>query len=359
MIFPALKWVGGVDGFLEIIDQRLLPGELVKLQCRDTEQLCEAIKTLAVRGAPAIGVAGAYGLVLAVRNLDAQCSMDDAIEGLGNAADYLGSSRPTAVNLFWALDRVRAKAEDFVAAAKADEGLRELQELVLSEANAICQEDVDMCRQIGENGERFIKDGAGILTHCNAGALATAGQGTALSAIFEAHNKGRKLKVYVDETRPLLQGARLTAWELKQAGIDAVVICDNMAGWLMKQGKIGAVITGADRIAANGDAANKIGTYSLSVLAKKHGIPFYIAAPSSTFDLGIKSGEQIPIEQRAAEEVRFCGGRQIVPDGVEVYNPAFDVTPAENITAIVTEMGVIEKPTPEKIAEQFKSKRGG
>ena len=359
MISPALTWVGGIDGFLEIIDQRLLPGEFVKRQCRDTEQLYEAIKTLAVRGAPAIGVAGAYGLVLAVQKLDAQCSMDDALEGLRKAADYLGSSRPTAVNLFWALDRIKVKAEDFVAAAKAEAGLRELQELVLSEANAICQEDVDMCRQIGENGERFIKDGAGILTHCNAGALATAGQGTALSVIFEAHKKGRKLKVYVDETRPLLQGARLTAWELKQAGVDAVVICDNMAGWLMKRGRIGAVITGADRIAANGDAENKIGTYSLSVLARKHGIPFYIAAPSSTFDLGIKSGGQIPIEQRAADEVRFCGGRQIVPDGVEVYNPAFDVTPAENITAIVTERGVMEKPTPEKIAEHFKSKKGG
>ncbi|MBN1391403.1 MAG: S-methyl-5-thioribose-1-phosphate isomerase [Sedimentisphaerales bacterium] len=352
MIATAVKWVGGVDGFLELIDQRQLPAEFVKLQCRDVEQLYDAIKTLTVRGAPAIGVAGAYGLVLATQKLDAQCSMRSALECLKKAADYLGSSRPTAVNLSWALDRVNSKAEDFVArSAKAD--LRQLQELVLEEANAICQEDVDMCRRIGENGQKFIRDGDGILTHCNAGALATAGQGTALSVMFEAHKKGKKFKVYVDETRPLLQGARLTAWELKQAGIDAVVICDNMAGWLMKQGKINAVITGADRIAANGDAANKIGTYSLSVLAREHGTPFYIAAPSSTFDLNIKSGGQIPIEQRPADEVRLCGGQQIVPDGVEIYNPAFDVTQARDITAIITDRGIIEKPTPEKIAEHL------
>jgi len=353
MIAQAVKWVGGVDGFLELIDQRRLPGEFVRLQCRDTEQLYNAIKTLTVRGAPAIGVAGAYGLVLAIQRLDTRCSMPDALECLKKAADYLGSSRPTAANLFWALDRVKVKAEDF-AASCAKTNLQELQEVVLSEANAICQEDIDMCRQIGENGERFIKDSAGILTHCNAGALATAGQGTALSVMFEAHKKGKKFKVYVDETRPMLQGARLTAWELKQAEVDAVVICDNMAGWLMKQGKIGAVITGADRIAANGDTANKIGTYSLSVLAREHGIAFYIAAPSSTFDLSIKSGDQIPIEQRAADEVRFCGSKQVAPDGVGIWNPAFDVTEAQDITAIITERGVIEKPTPEKIAEHFK-----
>ncbi len=357
MVVATVKWVGGVDGFLELIDQRKLPGEFIKVQCRDVEQLYNAIKTLTVRGAPAIGVAGAYGLVLAIQKLGTQNSISDAVECLKEAADYLGSSRPTAVNLSWALDRVKNKAEKFVA-DKVEATLRELQEIVLGEANAICQEDVDMCRRIGANGEKFIKDGMGVLTHCNAGALATAGQGTALSVMFEAHKKGKKFKVYVDETRPLLQGARLTAWELKQAGIDATVICDNMAGWLMKQGKIDAVITGADRIAANGDAANKVGTYSLSVLAGEHRIPFYIAAPSSTFDLHIKSGNQIPIEQRAADEVRSCGGRQIVPDGVEVYNPAFDVTEAGDITAIITDGGVIEKPTPEKVAEHFKLQAG-
>lgn len=353
MIAAAIKWVGGIDGFLELIDQRRLPGEFVRLQCRDIEQLYEAIKTLTVRGAPAIGVAGAYGLVLAMQKLDTRCPMPDALECLKKAADYLGSSRPTAANLFWAMDRIKSKAEDFVA-GRARANLRELQEIVLGEVNAICQEDVDMCRRIGENGEKFIEDGSGILTHCNAGALATAGQGTALSIMFEAHKRGKKFKVYVDETRPLLQGARLTAWELKQVKIDVVVICDNMAGWLMKQGKIKAVITGADRIAANGDAANKIGTYSLSVLAREHGIPFYVAAPSSTFDLSMKSGDQIPIEQRAADEVSFLGDEKITPDGVEIYNPAFDVTEARDITAIITERGVIEKPTRRRIAEHFK-----
>jgi methylthioribose-1-phosphate isomerase len=210
-----------------------------------------------------------------------------------------------------------------------------------------------MCRRIGEHGEKFINEGSRILTHCNAGALATAGQGTALSVMFEAHKKGKKFMVFVDETRPLLQGARLTAWELKRAGIDVTVACDNMAGWLMKQGKIDAVITGADRIAANGDTANKIGTYSLSVLAAKHGIPFYVAVPSSTFDLSIKSGSEIPIEQRAAQEVTTIAGTQIAPDGVSVYNPAFDVTDASLIAAIVTEKGVIERPKADSILEHL------
>jgi len=352
MITSALKWVGDVDGFLELVDQRKLPGEFVKLDCRDVEQLYEAIKTLAVRGAPAIGVAGAYGLVLAMQNLAGGDALQEAISVLTKSCEYLASSRPTAVNLFWAIDRVRRRAEDFVA-GRPEAKLQELRRVVFNEANAIYQEDVGMCLRIGANGEKFIKEGEGILTHCNAGALATAGQGTALSVMFEAHKKGRKFKVYADETRPLLQGARLTAWELKQAGIDVAVICDNMAGWLMKKGKISAVITGADRIAANGDAANKIGTYGLSVLAKDNGIPFYIAAPSSTFDLSIKNGGQIPIEERSAEEVTFFCDRKIVPEGIEIYNPAFDVTEAENITAIITERGVIERPNVRKIAEHL------
>jgi methylthioribose-1-phosphate isomerase len=324
MIAQTLKWIGDVDGFLELIDQRRLPGELVKLQCRDTEQLYEAIKTLAVRGAPAIGVAAAYGLVLGMQKLTEMDDLERRLEVLSQSCEYLASSRPTAVNLVWALDRVRKSAEEF-AAGKPDTKLPALREAVLTEANAIYLEDVDMCRRIGENGEKFIKDGSGILTHCNAGALATAGQGTALSPVFEAHKKGRKFKVYSDETRPLLQGARLTAWELKQAGIDVVVICDNMAGHIMKQGHINVVITGADRIAANGDTANKIGTYSLSILAKEHGIPFYIAAPSSTFDLSIQSGNQIPIEQRDAEEVTTFGKTQIAPD--ELKNPIPKASP--------------------------------
>ena len=349
MIVQAVKWIGGTDGYLELVDQRRLPGEFVHLECRDTKVLFDAIKTLAVRGAPAIGVSAAYGLVLALQEPGAGDNPEKALAELTKARKYLASSRPTAVNLFWALDRMRRKAEEFVA-AQPEATVQALHEAVLAEANTIHTEDVDMCRQIGLHGERFIKEGAGILTHCNAGALATAGQGTALSPMFEAHKKGRKFNVYADETRPLLQGARLTAWELKQAGIEVAVICDNMAGWLMKQGKVDAVITGADRIAANGDAANKIGTYSVSILAREHGVPFYIAAPSSTFDLSLESGAEIPIEQRAAQEVTAFAGTQTAPAGVDVWNPAFDVTEARSITAIITERGVIENPDAESIS---------
>jgi len=357
MIVEAVKWIGDINGYLELIDQRRLPAEFTTLQCRDVETLFDAIKMLAVRGAPAIGVSAAYGLVLALQKLDESDSMEKSLEELQHARKYLASSRPTAVNLFWAMDRV-CRAVERPRVQPISKGqvahpttLKQLREVVLQEANAIYQEDVEMCRRIGEHGEKFIKDGAGILTHCNAGALATAGQGTALSPMFEAYKKGKKFKVYADETRPLLQGARLTAWELKQAGIDVRVICDNMAGWLMKRGKINAVITGADRIAANGDTANKIGTYSLSILAREHNVPFYIAAPSSTFDLSIKSGTEIPIEQRSADEVTTFAGTQTAPAGVEVYNPAFDVTQATDIAAIITETGVIENPNIENIAQ--------
>ncbi|UCC98269.1 MAG: S-methyl-5-thioribose-1-phosphate isomerase [Phycisphaerales bacterium] len=348
MIVEALKWIGGTDGCLELVDQRQLPAEFVTLQCRDVQSLFDAIKTLAVRGAPAIGVAGAYGLVLALQKLGPNDSVEEALESLTEARTYLASSRPTAVNLFWALDRACKRAN-----AQHGTTLQSLRETVLAEANAIYLEDIEMCRRIGQHGQQFIKEGAGILTHCNAGALATAGQGTALSVMFEAHKKGKRFKVYADETRPLLQGARLTAWELQQAGIDVTVICDNMAAYLMKQGKINAVITGADRIAANGDTANKIGTYGLSILAREHGVPFYIAAPSSTFDLNIKTGAEIPIEQRAAEEVIRFAGTQTAPSGVTVYNPAFDVTEARDIAAIITEQGVIENPNTERIARRL------
>jgi methylthioribose-1-phosphate isomerase len=349
MNIEAVKWIGGTDGVLELIDQRRLPSEFVKLKARSVEQLHEAIRTLAVRGAPAIGVAAAYGSVLALQWLTGRPSLQEALDQVLKACDYLASSRPTAVNLFWALDRIRAKARGVAEEPQAT--VPRLGEAILAEANAIYREDVEMCRRIGENGERLIRNGFGVLTHCNAGALATAGQGTALSVLFEAHKKGKQFEVYADETRPLLQGSRLTAWELQQAGIKVTVICDNMAGFLMKQGKIHAVITGADRIAANGDAANKIGTYSLSVLAKHHGIPFYIAAPSSTFDLNIESGAEIPIEQRNPEEVIRFAGVQTAPNGVAVYNPAFDVTEAKDITAIITEKGVIENPNAERIRE--------
>ncbi len=353
MIFHTLKWIGGVDGFLELVDQRRLAAEFIKLQCRSIEELFESIKTLAVRGAPAIGVSAGYGLVLALQKLNSADGMEQGLKVMDESSEYLASSRPTAVNLFWALERVCQNAKEFVT-RQHQATVQELREAVLAEANAIYQEDVDMCRRIGQNGERFIKEGAGILTHCNAGALATAGQGTALSAMFEAHKNGKKFRVYADETRPLLQGARLTAWELKQAGIDVTVICDNMAAYLMKQGRVDAVITGADRIAANGDTANKIGTYSLSILAREHGVPFYIAAPSSTFDLSIKSGAKITIEQRPSDEVTFFGDRKTAPEGVDIYNPAFDITEAQDITAIITESGVIEKPNTNSIFEHLK-----
>jgi methylthioribose-1-phosphate isomerase len=352
MIVQAVKWIGGIDGHLELVDQRRLPVEFVTLQCRDVEVLFDAIKTLAVRGAPAIGVSAAYGLVLALQKLNTNEKAVKVMKSLVQAREYLASSRPTAVNLFWALERMQKKAKEIVA-KQPEATLQAFCEAVLVEAKAIHQEDVDMCKRIGLNGQQFIKEGAGILTHCNAGALATGGQGTALSVIFEAHKNGRKFKVYADETRPLLQGARLTAWELQQAGIDVTVICDNMAGWLMKQGKVNAVITGADRIAANGDTANKIGTYSLSILARELDVPFYIAAPSSTFDLSIKNGAEIPIEQRAAQEVTSFGNVQTAPKGVSVYNPAFDVTEACDIAAIITERGVIEKPNAERISEHL------
>ncbi len=347
MVFETLKWIGDVDGFLELTDQRLLPGRFEKLNCKTIKQLYEAIKMLAVRGAPAIGVSAGYGVCLAMQTVDSGTDLSQAILHLEKATDYLAGSRPTAVNLFWAIDRMKNYAKQF------DGDTAGLKEALLAEANAICAEDKQMCKAIGLNGEKFINDGDGILTHCNAGALATAGQGTALSPMYEAHEKGKIFKVYVDETRPLLQGARLTAWELIQANIDVVLICDNMAGMLMKQGKINAIITGADRIAANGDTANKIGTFSLSILAKEHGIPFYIAAPSSTFDLKIKTGADISIEERNADEVGSLGGVRIAPDDIGVYNPAFDVTDAVNITAIITEIGVIEKPNTEKIADHL------
>jgi methylthioribose-1-phosphate isomerase len=357
----TLRWVGEIEGYLKIIDQRKLPAEFKTLRCTDVKQLYDAIKTLAVRGAPAIGVAGAYGAVLALKKVSKKASTKQAVKVLKRDCEYLASSRPTAVNLRWAIERVEKRARYFTERNPSAK-LAQLQKIVLAEANAIFEEDVRMCREIGRNGAKFVKNGFSILTHCNAGALATAGQGTALSVLYEAKSEGKRFKVYADESRPLLQGSRLTAWELKQAGIDVTVICDDMAGVLMGEGKIDMVIVGADRIAGNGDTANKIGTYSLSVLAKAHGIPFYIAAPSSTFDLKTKAGKDIPIEQRPADEVRFLwhglparestarmAVPQITPDGVKIYNPAFDVTPAKNITAIITERGVIERPNARKI----------
>ena len=332
----TLRWHGDIDGHLALIDQTRLPVELLELNCGDVKSVWEAIKRLSVRGAPAIGIAAAYGVTLGL-----QAVADDSIAAhrkrLDEVAAYLASSRPTAVNLFWALDRLkkRGAASDAVFPTQFREEL-------LAEARAIHNEDRAMCHEIGRLGATLLSDGAGVLTHCNAGGLATSEYGTALSVFFTAQDNGKELRIFVDETRPLLQGARLTAWELTQRKISTTLICDSMAAQVMREGKIQAVITGADRIAANGDTANKIGTYSLAVLARAHEIPFYIAAPSSTFDLETLDGSQIPIEERSGEEVTQGFGRQTAPSGIDVYNPAFDVTPAEYIRAIITERGIIE-----------------
>jgi methylthioribose-1-phosphate isomerase len=330
-----LVWVGGTDGFLRLLDQTQLPVEVAEIDCRDVESVWEAIKMLRVRGAPAIGVAAAYGLVVGLQSHnDAPRKAFDA--RLREVAEYLAGSRPTAVNLFWALERLQR-----VAAAHADLASADVLGVLLEEARAIEDEDRAMSAAIGRYGAELIADGSGVLTHCNAGGLATAGGGTALAVFFEAARQGKSIHVYADETRPLLQGARLTTWELAQREIPVTLICDSAAAQVMKEGKIQAVVTGADRIAANGDAANKIGTYSVALSAKAHGIPFYVAAPSSTFDLSLASGEAIPIEQRDPAEVTHGFGQQTAPDGIDVYSPAFDVTEAALIAGIVTEKGVI------------------
>eukprot|EP00913_Durusdinium_trenchii_P008873 g8339.t1 len=333
---PTLRWVGDASsGRLWMIDQTLLPTETLEIECTTVEQVWEAIKMLRVRGAPAIGVAAAYGVVVGLQTVTTE-GIDAFHDRLEEVTSYLATSRPTAVNLFWALERMR----DSIAAATSATPA-ELHDLLLTEAKTIEAEDREMCAAIGRHGAALLSDGQGVLTHCNAGGLATAGDGTALSVIFAAAAEGKQLQVYADETRPLLQGSRLTAWELDQRGIPVTVICDSMAGWVMKEQRIGAVVTGADRIAGNGDVANKIGTYSVALLARAHGIPFYVAAPSSTFDLSLSSGAEIPIEERAPAEITNGFGRETAPQGIGVYNPAFDVTPAEYVSAIITERGVI------------------
>ena len=341
---PAVAWIGdAASGHLQLIDQTVLPVEYRELSLRTVEEVWEAIKLLRVRGAPAIGVAAAYGVIVGTQ--PARAGSREELNGrLEHVLDYLATSRPTAVNLFWALDRMRR-------AARAAAGLSapQLLDRLLQEARDIETEDREMCAAIGRHGLPLLSGCSGVLTHCNTGGLATAGDGTALAVIFAAARENPSLQVYADETRPLLQGARLTAWELMQRGVPVKLICDSMAGWVMKERRVQAVIVGADRIAANGDSANKIGTYSLSVLAKAHNIPFYIAAPSTTFDLTIQSGEEIPIEQRASTEITNAFGRQTAPDGCDTYNPAFDVAPAENITALITEKGVIQPVTRARI----------
>lgn len=346
----TLHWLGGVDGGLRMIDQTRLPVECVEIDCRDLETVWEAIKTLRVRGAPAIGCAAAYGVCIGVQQVIGR-SETEFFEQLHRAADYLVTSRPTAVNLSWAVERMRAAGEKLQGQKHST---AEIAALLLAEANAIYEEDRQMCRAIGRHGAALLADGQGVLTHCNAGGLATSDYGTALAAIYAAAESGKTLHVFVDETRPLLQGARLTAWELHEHGIDVTLICDNMAAQVMREGRVQAVVVGADRIAANGDAANKIGTYGVALLAAAHKIPFYIAAPSSTFDLSIADGREIPIEQRDPREITHGFGRQTAPAGISVYNPAFDVTPAALIAGIICERGVIQPVNRETIATILK-----
>ena len=338
--FPVAQWK---DGAVVLLDQTLLPGKLEFRRCADIPSLCRAIRELAVRGAPAIGVAAAYGLALSwnlnQRNVP---SPSDILPGFQADRAALAATRPTAVNLFWALDRLGSVAESQVAAGDLDAG--GIGQLLLAEAHAVLQEDITMSRALGQAGQVLLPDPVTVLTHCNAGGLATGGYGTALGVVFAAKEAGKKISVYADETRPLLQGARLTAWELADQGIDVTVICDSAAATVIRQGRIDAVITGADRIVANGDAANKIGTYPLAVLARRHGVPFYVAAPVSTFDPDTPTGDRIVIEERAPEEVQEFHGVRSMPEGVNAFNPAFDVTPAELITAIITDRGVFKPP---------------
>jgi methylthioribose-1-phosphate isomerase len=333
MKFKTLEWE---DGKLTILDQARLPSEIEYLNCKNLEQVAKAIKDLNIRGAPAIGIAAAFGVVLGMQNRNYK-NWQEYQSRLNQVISILGNTRPTAVNLFWALDRMRKVAE-----INKEKNFGELNQLLLREAILIHQEDELMCKRIGEHGASLLKDGDTVLTHCNAGALATGGIGTALGIIYTAQAQGKRIKVFADETRPVLQGARLTVWELQQEGVDVTLICDNTAAYLMKKKKIDCAIVGADRVACNGDVANKIGTYSLAVLAKAHDLPFYVAAPSSSFDSAIENGEKIKIEERSSDEVTNWFGKRIAPLGTSVWSPAFDVTPAELITAYVTEEGIKE-----------------
>ena len=345
----VVEWIGSAaEGFLRLLDQTLLPIETQFLDCHDVQTLWDAIYRLVVRGAPAIGVAAGYGMVLAAQSAgtDESDDAEDFLAQLGSAREYLCSSRPTAVNLAWAAGRMAQHAKTAVDAGTEVSAVRER---LLAEAREIHAEDERMCARIGQYAAGLVQGCSGVLTHCNAGALATAGIGTATAGMYAAHAGGHRFRVYCDETRPLLQGSRLTAWELMQAGIDTVVIADNMAAQVLREKRVQMVITGADRIAANGDAANKIGTYGLAIAAKHHGVPFYVAAPYSTFDLELASGDEIPIEQRDGQEIANGFGRTTAPSGVEIYNPAFDVTPAELITAIITDRGIIESVTEEQV----------
>jgi len=339
-MIKTLEWT---DAGVRFIDQTKLPTEETYVTSKTYEEVADAIRTMVVRGAPAIGVAAAMGVALGVRESKAK-DHDELQKDFTRICEVLAATRPTAVNLFWGIRRIKEKFDELSARP-----IPEIKRALITEANRMLAEDIAANEAMGRHGAVLLPSRGSVLTHCNAGALATCGYGTALGVVRAAVDSGKKLHVFADETRPFLQGSRLTAWELMKDGIPTTVISDNMAGAIMRQGKIGAVIVGADRIAANGDVANKIGTYTVAVLAKEHGIPFYVAAPFSTVDLNTPDGAQIPIEQRSAREVTHLAGKQITPDGVNVENPAFDVTPHQYVTAIITERGVVREPYVESL----------
>jgi methylthioribose-1-phosphate isomerase len=343
-MLPTIEWK---DDAIVMVDQRKLPGTEVYVQCKSAAEVAKAIKTMVIRGAPAIGVAAAMGIALGMERSKATGTKQFAVE-FQKTCDLMAATRPTAVNLFWAIERMKRGFSD---GALAGESVDQLKSRLRRDAVAIHDEDVANCRAIGAHGAALVPDDARILTHCNAGALATAGYGTALGVIRGAIEAGKKVRVLADETRPFLQGSRLTAWELVRDGIDTTVITDNMAGAMMRDAQIDLVVVGADRIAANGDTANKIGTYTVAVLAREHGIPFYVAAPWSTIDMATPDGSLIPIEERSPREVTHVGATQLAPLGASVRNPAFDVTPHRYITAIVTERGIVRPPFAEALAE--------
>ncbi len=346
----AIRWEEGV---VQILDQLVLPREVVWVPCRRSDEVADCITTMKIRGAPAIGVAAAMGLALAVRQEEAEsaASLEDYFAA---ACDHMSRTRPTAVNLTWAIARMQDRFRQVQA-----EGLPRVREALTREALDVAREDFETCAAMGRNGADVVPEKARILTHCNTGSLATGGAGTALAVVREAASRGLVEIVYVDETRPYLQGARLTAWELAQDGIPQRLIADNMAAFLMARGQVDFIVVGADRIASNGDVANKIGTYGLAVLARHHRVPFYIAAPLSTVDMAIASGAEIPIEERAARELTHIGDIQLAPEGVDVWNPAFDVTPADFIAGIITEKGILRTPYWKSIADTMGSGGGG
>jgi len=337
------------DDVIVMVDQRKLPAQEVYVRCRTAQEVAKAIRTMVIRGAPAIGVAAAMGIAVGMRRSTAKGTHQFTVE-FQKLCDLMAATRPTAVNLFWAIDRLK---RTFAEGAQAGESPAELVNRLEREARAIHDEDVANCRAMGRHGAAMVPDGARVLTHCNAGALATAGYGSALGVIRAAVEQGKKIAVFADETRPFLQGSRLTAWELVRDGINTTVITESMAGPLMRQGEIDLVVVGADRIAANGDTANKIGTYTVAVLAHEHRIPFYVAAPLSTIDLSTPDGDQIPIEERDQREVSHLGSSRLTPEGAHIRNPAFDVTPHRYITGIVTEVGILQPPYSESLKQAF------